>query len=147
MIRQMEREMQRFQQEAFGTILGGGGLPGRMWQPNVDVCENEECLWVRVEAAGLDLDRMRITLAPDNRVLTVSGERPEREDACTGRRNCHQLEVFFGRFQRDILLPDVPVDRDQVSANYKDGFLIITLPKRVPVEPATTKIPITSDEE
>lgn len=145
MIRQMEREMQRFQQEAFGSLLGGGGLPGRMWQPNVDICESEECVWVRVEAAGLTLDNARVSLAQDNRVLTVSGERPEPEDSCAGRRRCHQLEVYFGSFQRDILLPDVPLDRTGVTATYKDGFLIVTLPKRAPVPEAVTTIPVTGE--
>lgn len=145
MIRQMEREMQRFQQEAFGSLLGGGGLPGQMWQPNVDICENDECVWVRLEAAGLSLDHTRINLAPDNRVLTVTAERPEPEDACLGRRRCHQLEVYFGRFQRDILLPDVPLDRDAVSANYKDGFLVITLPKRAVSEQQSTSIAVTGE--
>lgn len=142
MIRQMEREMRRFQQEAFGSLLGGGGLPGRMWQPNVDICESEDCVWVRVEAAGLSLDHTRVSLAPDNRVLTVSAERPEPEDSCAGRRRCHQLEVFFGRFQRDILLPDVPLDRDAVVASYKDGFLTITLPKRSTAGPPATTIEV-----
>jgi HSP20 family protein len=145
MIRQMEMEMQRFQQEAFGSLLGGGGLPGRMWQPNVDICESDECVWVRIEAAGLSLDNTRISLALDNRVLTVTAERPEPDDACMGRRRCHQLEVYFGRFQRDILLPDVPLERDAVSAHYKDGFLIITLPKTATAEQHATTIKVTGE--
>jgi HSP20 family protein len=143
MIRQMEREMQRFQQEAFGSLLGGGGLPGRMWQPNVDICESENHLWVRVEAAGLSLEHTRVTLSSDNRVLTISGERPEPDDASSGRRRCHQLEVYFGRFQRDILLPDEPLDRQGLNAEYRDGFLIVTIPKGARREVRTTTIHIT----
>jgi HSP20 family protein len=142
MVREMEREMQRFQQEAFGSLLGGGGRPGRMWQPNVDICEGEDCLWVRVEAAGLDVKNTRINLAADNRVLTVHGARPEPDDSTSNRKRCHQLETFFGRFQRDILLPNIPLDRDAVSADYKDGFLIVTLPKRSPVPQKATSIPV-----
>ena len=144
LIRQMEREMRRLQQEAFGSIITGASSPGRLWQPNVDICETEECLWVRVEVAGLDLSRTKLTLAPDNRVLTVSGERPEPESSCEGRRRCYQLEVFFGRFQRDILLPDVPLDRDAVNASYQDGFLIVTLPKLTDEDEEPTTIPVTS---
>ena len=144
MIREMEREMQRFQQEAFGTVLGTG-MPARMWQPNVDICESDDCIWVRVEAAGLSLAHTRVTLAADNRVLTVSGDRPEPEDASTGRRRCHQLEVYFGRFQRDILLPNVPLDRDNVTANYKDGFLVITCPKMSEQAEPPTSIQVVGD--
>jgi len=144
MIRQMEREMQRFQQEAFGSLLGGGGLPGRMWQPNVDICEGEDTLWVRVEAAGLNLENTRVVLSPDNRVLTVSGERPEPEESSSGRRRCHQLEVYFGRFQRDILLPDEPLDRDNIRVSYRDGFLTITIPKGARREMHATTIRVTS---
>jgi HSP20 family protein len=143
MIRQMEREMQRFQQEAFGSLLGGGGLPGRMWQPNVDICEDEDALWIRVEAAGLSLANTRITLSPDSRVLTISGDRPEPAGSSNARSRCHQLEVYFGRFQRDVLLPDEPLDRAGLTADYKDGFLIITIPKGVRTEVRTTTIRIT----
>lgn len=144
MIRQMEREMQRFQQEAFGSLLGGGGLPGRMWQPNVDICETEEYLWVRVEAAGLNLDTTRVSLSSDNRVLTVSGERPEPDSSPSQRRRCHQLEIYFGRFQRDILLPDEALNRDDLRMEYRDGFLTVTIPKGVPRRVKTTTIKVRS---
>lgn len=144
LIRQMEREMQRFQQEAFGSLLGGGGLPSRMWQPNVDICENEDCLWVRVEAAGLNVENTRVTLSADNRVLTVSGERPEPGTYNPERRRCHQLEVYFGRFQRDILLPDEGLDREAIRVEYRDGFLLVTLPKSAPRRVRTTTIQVNS---
>jgi HSP20 family molecular chaperone IbpA len=144
MIRQMEREMQRFQQEAFGSLLGGGGLPGRMWQPNVDICESEDCLWVRVEAAGLNLENTRISLSPDNRVLTISGDRPEPESSPSERRRCHQLEVYFGRFQRDILLPDEPLNRDGLRVEYREGFLTVTIPKGAARQVKATTIRVNS---
>jgi len=43
------------------------------------------------------------------------------------------LEVYYGPFERIVPLPaDVSVDRDQLSATYKDGFLKVVLPKRKP---------------
>ena len=38
------------------------------------------------------------------------------------------MEVRYGRFHTEIVLP-WPVERNQVSATYRDGFLRVELPR------------------
>ena len=64
--------------------------------------------------------------------LTLKGERKmEKEDK---KSNYHRVESFYGSFARSFRLPD-SVDYDKVSAEYKNGVLTITLPKKPEVKP------------
>jgi len=87
-----------------------------------------------------------VALSPDDRVLTVSGTRTEGHADREGRLRCHQLEIYFGPFERSVGLPGVPVNRDAITASYRDGFLLVTLPKRqMPPRPQKRMIPINND--
>jgi HSP20 family protein len=101
------------------------------FQPNVDVYETAAALVVKVELAGVAPEGLSLTLSADNRALVIAGERKERrEEPGDYLRGC-QLEIYFGPFEREVPLPaDIPIDREQISASYREGFLIIVLPKR-----------------
>ena len=144
-IRQMEQEMQQLTDEAFrGFFDVPVNGSGRFWQPPVDVHETQSYLLVNMELAGARADDLQVFLSPDDRVLTISGARAESREGREGRLRCHQLEIYFGPFERSITLPAVPVSRDHITAAYKDGFLQVMLPKRVvPEQPERRMIPIT----
>jgi len=147
-IRQMEREMQQFSDEAFRNFFGNTALggAGRFWQPPVDIHETGIAILVKIELAGVKADDLHVSLSPDDRVLTVSGARSESRAVRDGRIRCHQLEIYFGPFERAVVLPrGVSLNRDAITATYRDGFLLVTLPKRAaePEQPPTRVIPIT----
>lgn len=141
--------MQQLSDEAFrGFFAMGVGGAGRFWQPLVDVHETGRAVIVKMELAGVRASDLQVTLSPDDRVLTVSGTRAEGQDDREGRMRCHQLEIYFGPFERSVALPaEVALDRDAIAAAYREGFLIVTLPKRKlsRERPKTRIIPITSD--
>jgi len=150
LIRQMEREMQQLSDEAFrGFFAIPVGGAGRFWQPAVDVHETQHDVVVKLELAGGKADDLQVALSSDDRVLTVSGSRSEVHTDREGRVRCHQLEIYFGPFERSVPLPAVPVERDSIRAAYKDGFLVVTLPKKKVVreKPKTRMIPIESGSE
>lgn len=97
----------------------------RAWRPPTDVYEHEDKIVVRVEIAGMDESDFSITL--DQNTLSIRGIRTDG----TERRAYHQMEINFGEFSTsvDIL---VPIDSDQVKAEYQNGFLWVTLPKAQP---------------
>jgi len=100
------------------------------WTPPIDVHEDKDNLVVTAELPGMKKDEIEISLH-DN-ALTISGERKgEREfkDA-----EVYRAERFVGRFQRTITLP-TPVAADKVKAQYKDGVLVVTLPKTEEAKP------------
>ncbi|HEX5807158.1 MAG TPA: Hsp20/alpha crystallin family protein [Anaerolineales bacterium] len=93
-----------------------------MWSPPTDVYETEENYAVKVEIAGMrdeDFD-----VAFENNTLWISGYRPDRNE----RRAYHQMEIRFGRFELAVEIP-IPVDIENATAEYKDGFLMIVFPK------------------
>jgi HSP20 family protein len=96
-----------------------------VWSPPTDLFEAEDELVVRVEIAGMREEDFEVVL--ENNVLIVSGARSDPSD----RRSYHQMEIRFGKFATSVALP-VPVDAETARAEYKDGFLTVTLPKAKP---------------
>ncbi len=100
----------------------GWQLTSSVWSPPTDVYETEDAYVVRVEVAGIRETDFEITF--ENGILAVSGVRPE----LPGRRAYHQMEIHFGKFSTAVAVPG-PVDLDRSAADYKDGFLIVSMPK------------------
>jgi len=122
---------------------------GRFWVPSVDIHETGENILVKCEIAGVKAEDLQVSLSGDDKVLTIAGIRKELQEERSGRLRCHQLEVYFGPFERSIPLPQqLPIDRERLSAVYKDGFLIVTLPKLPVIENAAPRqIPIAAGED
>ncbi len=92
------------------------------WSPPTDVYETEENFIVRVEVAGMrDAD---FEVAIENNVLMINGNRSDFNE----RRAYHQMEIRFGKFEITVEIP-VPVEIESSVAEYKDGFLMVQLPK------------------
>lgn len=97
-----------------------------VWSPPTDMFEADDVYVVRVEIAGMSEEDFNVSIEDDN-YLVVSGVRPDLPE----RRAYHQMEIRFGKFMTAIGLPG-PVDVDQANADYKNGFLLVTLPKAQP---------------
>ena len=105
--------------------------PGSEWMPVMDVIENAEEYIVRLEAPGIHKENLDINLVGE--ILTITGKRemvPEVEGEGYLVR-----ERVYGKFARTIRLP-VPVAEKKVTAEYRDGVLVVHLPKAEPA-PAT----------
>jgi len=96
-----------------------------IWSPPTDVYETEEAYTVRMEIAGMREKDFEIIL--ENDTLLISGSRPDLPE----RRAYYQMEIRFGKFATAVGIPG-PVNVDEALAEYKDGFLTITLPKSKP---------------
>jgi HSP20 family protein len=93
-----------------------------VWSPPTDVYETEENYVIKVEIAGMrdeDFD-----VAFEENILMISGFRSDLNE----RRAYHQMEIRFGRFELAVEIP-VTVNMEKATAEYKDGFLTIMLPK------------------
>lgn len=101
------------------------GAHPHVWRPPTDLYENETQFTVRVEVAGMNEDDLEITL--DQNLLVVRGVRPDISEP----RAYHVLEINFGEFLTAVELP-APIVAGEVSAEYKNGFLWINLPKAKP---------------
>jgi len=114
-----------------------GAPSDRPWIPRVDVFDREDKLVVRTELPGLRSEDIEVTL--ENSELVISGSRSfEKEEEGKGY---HRREIAQGDFRRTIYLPD-EYDADKVSAEYHDGILEISVPKRPEVLPKKVKVDI-----
>ena len=93
-----------------------------VWKPLTDVYETEDKLVVKMEIAGLRDEELEVVVQEN--ILMVNGTRSDSSE----RRAYHQMEIPFGKFEIAIDLP-LAVDVENAGAEYKDGFLTITLPK------------------
>ena len=147
LLRQMEQDMQRFTEEAFVSFFDNPTTYHRFWQPAADVHETPAGIVIKLELAGVTTESVNVSLSGDGRRLVVSGTRAEENDERISRIGCHQLEIYFGPFERTFLLPDDrEIDRDSIAATLKDGFLTITLPRRERAALVSRNIPIAIEE-
>ena len=105
------------------------------WTPVLDVYEDKDNLFVKVELPGMKREEIDVSLHEGS--LSISGERKseqKHQDA-----EVYRAERFFGRFQRTVTLP-TPVAADKVKAQYKDGILSITLPKTEEAKPKQIEV-------
>lgn len=147
LLRQMEQDMHRFTEEAFVSFFDNPTTYSRFWQPAADVHETQAGIVIKLELAGVNTDQVNVAVSGDGRRLVVSGTRGEEPGERTNRTGCHQLEIYFGPFERTFHLPsELEIDRDAIAATLKDGFLTITLPRRERAALVTRNIPIAVEE-
>ena len=94
----------------------------------VDVKENADSVVVHVEIPGVDKDDIDISV--DGNVLTIQAE-VKQFDADREDDKVLHSERFYGSVQRSFSLPSNIV-QDKATADYKDGILVLTLPKETP---------------
>jgi HSP20 family protein len=100
------------------------------WTPALDIYEGKDELTVRAEVPGLRKEDINVTLHDGS--LSISGER--KTETKHNNAQPFRAERFFGRFQRTVALP-APVAAEKIKAEYKDGVLVITLPKAEEAKP------------
>ena len=97
-------------------------MQSHAWSPPTDIFELDANYVVRVEVAGMHQQDFSIQL--EDNYLIISGTRHDKPE----RHAYHQMEVRFGEFSTIVAIPG-PVSIDKASAEYNDGFLIVSLPK------------------
>ena len=97
--------------------------------PRVNLSEDEESYYIEAVVPGLDPTDLDLNLM--HGTLTLSGER--KVDEKKGH-TWHRHERGAGKFMRTIELPN-SVDGAKVDAQYRNGILLITLPKQPSAKP------------
>jgi len=128
--------------EAFGRSSAAGtetGSDTRTWAPAVDVYETEGSLVIKAEVPGVDPNHVEVRIEENK--LYLHGER--RFENGLERAKYRQVERAYGSFTRSFVLP-ASVDAEKVTAEYKDGVLTITIPKREEAKPKPIEIKVTA---
>jgi HSP20 family protein len=107
------------------------------WCPDIDVTETPEELLVKADIPGIDKKDLSVIASGDN--LIIKGERKEEKEEKT--KHMHRIERRCGSFERIIPIP-VIVEATKITADYKDGVLVVHLPKKPEAKPKEIPIKI-----
>jgi HSP20 family protein len=136
----MEKEMQELT-DRFSRMLSrwpsrGSAMREALtvadWSPTVDISETDAEYLVKAEIPEVDRKDVKVTV--QDGLLTIQGERKQEKEE-KGKR-FHRVERSYGTFLRTFDMPD-GVDEEKVKAEFKDGMLLVHLPK---TEKARTKV-------
>jgi HSP20 family protein len=123
-INELQQQMERLWQERSNAQSRETN-----WQPVVDIFETEAELVLLSELPGLQDSDFKLSV--ENNVLTLSGERKLGNG---NQYKVHRQERPSGTFQRSFSLP-ANFDASRVNANFQQGILRISLPKKAEARP------------
>lgn len=124
-LRTLQEEVNRLFSTNVTRGFGEEGIGRGAWHPSVDIYENKEHIVLEAELPGMNRDEFELSV--ENNVITLRGERQfEKKDDTD---NYHRVERSYGSFTRSFTLPQT-VSADGATAEYRNGVLRVTLPKR-----------------
>lgn len=92
--------------------------------PAAELQETDDAIFLLLELPGLEAKDLDIQVTQD--AVHISGER--KSQTKTENNGTTKSEFYYGKFQRVIPL-SARVQNTNVTADYKDGILNLTLPK------------------
>jgi HSP20 family protein len=125
---QLQDRLNRLFEERFGPFgalapLGEEPAAFTTWTPLCDIYETDKNIVIKMELPEVKKENVSVTF--DNNVLTIHGERKAEE---AKGQNYHRMERNYGQFLRSFTLPP-SVDTKNIAAEFKEGMLLVTLPK------------------
>jgi HSP20 family protein len=111
----------------FGNVLEHSGEESNLtsWAPAVDIYETEHELVVKADLPEVDPKELDIRV--ENNLLTIRGER--KFEKKVNEDNYLRVERAYGSFSRSFSLANT-VNADAIKADYQNGVLTLTIPKR-----------------
>jgi HSP20 family protein len=107
------------------------------WAPLVDIVEDDKEYLIKVELADIQRDQVKVFV--ESGILTISGERKfEKEEQ---KKKYHRVERAYGTFVRTFIVPD-DADADKVTAEFRDGVLMVHLPKSESAKPKQIEVKV-----
>jgi HSP20 family protein len=109
------------------------------WAPAVDIREDEHALVVKADLP--DIDPKDLDIRVENNILTIRGERKFEDKSNEG--NYLRVERAYGTFARSFALANT-VNTDAIKADYQNGVLTLSIPKREEAKPKQIKVNVTA---
>jgi HSP20 family protein len=123
----------------FGEGVGNTGMESNLtpWAPAVDIYETENELVVKADLP--DVNPQNLDIRVENNILTIRGER--KFESKVNEDNYLRIERAYGSFSRSFSLAN-SVKTDAIKADYQNGVLTLSLPKREEVKPKQIKVTV-----
>jgi HSP20 family protein len=121
----------------FGNVLERSVEESNLtsWAPAVDIYETERELVVKADLPEVDPKELDIRV--ENNLLTIRGER--KFEKKVNEDNYLRVERAYGSFSRSFSLANT-VNSEAIQAEYQNGVLTLTLPKREEAKPKQIKV-------
>jgi HSP20 family protein len=137
-----DSQLNRFFSDFFGRASQEQNLTS--WAPAVDILENEHELVVKADLPDIKPEELDIRV--ENNILTIRGERKFEKVARSAgasekaeEKNYLRVERSYGSFARSFSLANT-VKTEAIKADYKDGVLTLSIPKREEAKPKQIKV-------
>jgi HSP20 family protein len=105
------------------------------WAPAVDIYESEHELVVKADLP--DVDPTDLDIRVENNILTIRGER--KFEKKVNEESYLRVERAYGSFARSFTLANT-VNSDAIKAEYQNGVLSLTIPKKEEAKPKQIKV-------
>ena len=110
-----------------------------MLKPQVDLSANDHEYRLTLEIPGVS--EKDVSVSVSGNTLTIKGEKKQEKEEKD--KEFYRIERRYGSFQRVLSLPE-DVDHDGFKATFKNGVLIVTMPRKALVKSDAKQIEITS---
>ena len=107
--------------------------------PRLDVRDAGKAVEIVAELPGMSEKDIEVSVAPG--ALMIRGERTSERDGADKDKGYVVRERSIGVIERTVPLPD-GLDLDNVKAAFRNGELIVTLPKTAEAQASTKRIPV-----
>jgi HSP20 family protein len=126
----------------FGDVVGRTGEESNLtpWAPEVDIYETENELVVKADLP--DVNPQDLDIRVENNILTIRGER--KFDKKVNEDNYLRIERSYGSFSRSFSLAN-SVKSEAIRADYQNGVLTLSIPKREEAKPKQIKVNVTTN--
>jgi HSP20 family protein len=145
------RELSDLQQQMnrlFDDWLGSDRDPGILskstqssWAPAIELQETDKEIILKAQVPGVAADDLDIQVTQD--VVSIAGNYQKEEH--NDEKGFYRSEFRYGEFQRVIPLP-ATIQNDQVQSEFKDGILVLRLPKVTDTARRVVKVNIPVDK-
>jgi len=104
--------------------------------PQVNLSEDKDNVYLEAMAPGVAPESLNVNVTRNT--ITISGTKTELK---TETEHVHRQERVGGKFVRSVELP-ITVDSSKIAAEYKNGLLLITVPKAEEAKPHQIEIKV-----
>jgi HSP20 family protein len=133
----LQDQINRLFNDAFERTTSSEESNLTAWAPAVDIYENEHELVVKADLP--DVDSKDLDIRVENNILTIRGER--RFEKKVNEDQYLRVERAYGSFSRSFSLANT-VNADGIKADYQNGVLTLSVPKREEAKPKQIKVTV-----
>lgn len=112
------------------------------FMPLAEMEETDDAIRLKVEIPGMKAEDLDVQVTKE--AVMIAGER--KSESKTKTNGMTRSEFRYGKFSRTIPLP-TRIENTGVKGDYKDGILVLELPKQQDQKDRVTKVNISSSAE